>query len=205
MLAAGPTGRVLAVTLTPPGSTPRAHPEFAVASVEFGSVEEAQRLFDHARTGVFTVRGKNPFVKMQVKKCRPEPGRALGPGGQPWDGSKLKNPQTRVLLLRGRTIDPRMQVSTLRAFFQRHEVPPEVENIEVRDYSATGARNIIWRFCSWRYQARRALKLLREDFGKNSEGRFRPIGIFYGHDPCDVGETKTEAYPKENVQYRSIF
>lgn len=78
-------------------------------------------------------------------------------------------------------------MSALKAFSQRHEVPPEVESIEVRDYSATGARNLIWRFCSRRYQARHAFKLLREDFGKDSEGPFKPIGIFCGNDPCDVG------------------
>lgn len=202
MMAAGPTGRILALTLTPPEQG--RYSTYAQASIEFDSFHSADRLFKLNRDNLFLVNGVRPYVTLQVKKGAPDPGLDIGPSRQHSDEYKIKVPPSRVLVIKGRPDDPRMQVKEIRRVLVDHCVPLETENIEVKDYTLNGRRIIIWRFCSWRYQTRRAIKVLRtvtaHDFG-----RFGPIGIYYGHDPCGFGETNSATYPKENVEYRSIL
>lgn len=194
MLKAGPTGRILALTLTPAGEG--RHPTRAQASIEFDSWPSAERLFKLNGCDRFIIHGVRPFVKLQIKKGDPDTKLNLSPGHRTWDHSRML-PPSRVVLLRGRSADPRLEVKTIRQLLKDHDVPTETEMIEVTDYTETGRRVIAWRFCSWRYQARRAFKIFRTEISAR-QGQFSAIDIFYGPDPCDIVPPSESYFKKEH-------
>lgn len=186
----------MAMTLTPPHEG--RYREYAQASIEFDSVAGARRLYHLNKENKFLVKGVRPFIKLQTKKGNGDPVPATGSGGETWDSSKAKaQPQSRVILLKGAIDDPRLIVSSIRWLLKEQGVPLETESIEVKDYTARGARLIVWRFCSWRYQARIALRVLREQIGCQL-GRYHSVGVFYGHDPCEGERAEKLSYSEDN-------
>lgn len=194
MMTAGPTGRILAMTLTPAGQG--RNPLRVQASIEFDSYPSADRLCNLARGNRFVVNGVRPHIKLQIKRANSERGPSVDPAGRPRDQYKDTVAHSRVLLLKGRSDDPRLEVSTIRRLLRGHDVPLDTEMVEVKDYKDGGWRVITWRFCSWRYQARLALKILRTEISCQ-QGRFPPVKISYEHDPCALKPSELGPSPNK--------
>lgn len=149
---------------------PKPKKQYAQASIEFDDQSAAARLEGHLRANRFFIGGVQPLLRVDIKKLDP----------LEWaPGSRLYNPQSRVLLIRDTPENPLMTVPALRAFFRDHGIDDEAEHTEVRSSNGYHAHKIIlWRFCSWRYQARLAFRALRDE---------QTVGVFYHPDPCETG------------------
>ncbi|CAN8095313.1 unnamed protein product [Discula destructiva] len=172
-----PIGRVMAMTLTPP--TPR-HPDHATASVEFNTVAEARALLKRLQRGKLLVSGTMPYFRLQPKVVRD----GESPGW-PVDGPQFNGyPPSRVLFIRGPVVHPMMRIEVLCSLLEKQGVSVESERVEVRaedggpDNKQACQTTILWYFCCWRYQARRAMTVLRS---------LTDLGVFYGLDPCEYG------------------
>lgn len=185
MMAAGPTGRILNAKLYPPDKN---HPDHSAALIEFNSFPEANRLLRLGKDSKFHVKGVVPVVKLQLKGNQPEAALDHGPGRTPLDPAAApKNLPSRVLVIKGRVADPRLQVFSLHSLFERHRIPLGTEHVVEKDNYDNSTRKVTWRFCSWRHQAAPALVALRKAWGRNTEALEDRIVTYYGNDPCDVG------------------
>lgn len=182
LVAAAPIGRVMAMTFTPP--TPR-HPDNALASIEFNTVIEAERLYRSKMEGKFLVKGVRPYVTLQPK-TNADHDRLDGP-------QYVGFPPSRVLFIRGLRSNPAMNVDKIRELLEFNDVDAEAESVQINRTGNT--ITILWKFLCWRYGARRAMTVLRAN---------TTVGVWYGLDPCEYAPGTLTGW-KELLAQQSVL